>query len=268
VLIKDLKGSSHPAALQITNCQLDRVKFEGETSIDMMKSSIKFSEIRVRKGLMHIVDTSIEHGDWEHCCNGVSLSQVKLSHCNLIGSPPFASNTNEFISTMNKRCKLNQSKKPKKGGQPFESFTLSEDVGVVERLDLMEWRETEIKECLLMWWDFSQVDIARCKFKNCWFVACRFRDTQQMKEFLGTNAVACKYSLLCLQNLGSDKALRSDKVLVESLRSLLPQAAHKVTEGWLKTIAFTRDPLRALSNENEPPSLSGLLVHHTIEDLT
>jgi uncharacterized protein YjbI with pentapeptide repeats len=266
VVISNVKGSKlgtvDEMAIQIRGSQLDHVKFHGAASTRIVNSSIKYSELRADRGQMHVVDSSIESGDIEHCFNGVRLTRVKLSRCNLSGSPPFANNTNEFISVLNKRWKLVKDTKSKKKAKSLEDMEINKDV------KFMKWEDVEFKECLLMWWDFSQVDMTGYKFRNCWFIACRFRDAQQMEAFLKSGSTGCRYSFLCLQNLGGNKDHRSDQTLLELLQPLTPQAAHNISGSWLKAVEFLKDPSQAVRNDSAGlPSLAGLLAPHTIDDL-
>ncbi len=234
--------------IQINNCTMDQVTFEGAASTLISESSLISVSVRPVEGRMRINSCRVEGSDIEQSLKDFVMAHTKLTRCNLSGAPTLADNTYHFLDVIRRRWKTSRDKPPK-------------------------WNHLTFNHCLITWWDFSQTEIIDCDFYSCWFLACRFRDIQQMQAFLGSkNAVRCKFALLCLREIEQEKddpkPFRSHNALLRLLEGLSPQASNKIGPDWLRNIKFYKDPVQAsLVNRDARILSAGLMVPHTIEDL-
>jgi uncharacterized protein YjbI with pentapeptide repeats len=242
--------SSGLQAILITNCQLDQAKFHGASSINVAACTIKNSYISLERGL-ELKESVIEHSDLEQSRDKVDLNNLKLHSSTLNGASPFAERTNKFIKVLEERWAKKESSR------------------------FSKWNQLSFTRCLFIWWNFAGIKMEKCDFKNCWFIACKFIDIQQLQTL--DRLKGCYYSTLCLSNPAPNRKSEASKSLpaYRSAKSLLALIEKLPVNLWrpnnpnkLRAISFCRSPIDALTTKAvDPTTLSNLVMPNTVEDL-
>jgi uncharacterized protein YjbI with pentapeptide repeats len=283
-------GSPGRFSLSIRNSRLDNVKVQDKSWIEISGSELKAIDFRASEGEMRLENNSIDHSDIEQSLADPTFVNLRINYCTLSGASPYAGSVAEFLGIVKKRWGRIK-KSPKKSLVSTKTYEIVETLiakGIEPKeSNLAIWKNSIFTHCLFTWWDFAQVDIEACKFRNCWFLACRFRDEQQLQVIHETTMSGCRFSVLCLLNAEKEEAEeaqgqtskeiskkshvplnRTSKILFDSFSGQSAQYRMPFSVESLRETRFYREPKIAVSNNPlDIETLKRLVVPRTVEDL-